>query len=220
MIQNIPLVALLLIGVTVLVSLNGFKNDSFFLKYHFLIHKIKAGEYFRLLTSGFLHVSTTHILFNMVTFYFFVNIVVDGLGNFPFLVLYFGSLLGGNIFAYLFHFNDPYYSAVGSSGAVTGVLFSALLLYPGIELMLFFIPIPIPGYLFGIGYMIYTLYGMKAQNDQIGHTAHFGGAIGGILITILFVPRVVFSSQLMLVILSITTLIAGTLIYRNQKKGL
>ena len=75
MIQNIPLVALLLIGVTVLVSLNGFKNDSFFLKYHFLIHKIKAGEYFRLLTSGFLHVSTTHILFNMVTFYFFVNIV-------------------------------------------------------------------------------------------------------------------------------------------------
>jgi len=86
--------------------------------------------------------------------------------------------------------------------------------------MLFFIPIPIPGYLFGIGYMIYTLYGMKAQNDQIGHTAHFGGAIGGILITILFVPQVVFSSQLMLVILSITTLIAGTLIYHNQKKGL
>jgi membrane associated rhomboid family serine protease len=86
--------------------------------------------------------------------------------------------------------------------------------------MLFFIPIPIPGYLFGIGYMIYTLYGMKTQKDQIGHTAHFGGAIGGILITMVFVPEVIYSSQLMLGILSVTTLIAGLLIYRNKQKGL
>jgi len=93
-------------------------------------------------------------------------------------------------------------------------------LYPSIELMLFFIPIPIPGYLFGIGYMIYTLYGMKTQKDQIGHTAHFGGAIGGILITMVFVPEVIYSSQLMLGILSVTTLIAGLLIYRNKQKGL
>jgi membrane associated rhomboid family serine protease len=156
----------------------------------------------------------------MFTFYFFVNIVVGGLGDFAFLALYFGSLLGGNVFAYVFHYNDPYYSAVGASGAVTGVLFSALLLYPSIELMLFFIPIPIPGYLFGIGYMIYTLYGMKTQKDQIGHTAHFGGAIGGILITMVFVPEVIYSSQLMLGILSVTTLIAGLLIYRNKQKGL
>jgi len=85
---------------------------------------------------------------------------------------------------------------------------------------LFFIPIPIPGYLFGIGYMIYTLYGMKTQKDQIGHTAHFGGAIGGILITMVLVPEVIYSSQLMLGILSVTTLIAGLLIYRNKQKGL
>ncbi|MDO7570385.1 MAG: rhomboid family intramembrane serine protease [Flavobacteriaceae bacterium] len=220
MIQNIPFVALLLIGATILVTIYGFKNDRFFLKHHFLISKIKEGEYYRLLTSGFLHVSTTHILFNMFTFYFFVNIVVGGLGDFAFLALYFGSLLGGNVFAYVFQYNDPYYSAVGASGAVTGVLFSALLLYPSIELMLFFIPIPIPGYLFGIGYMIYTLYGMKTQKDQIGHTAHFGGAIGGILITMVFVPEVIYSSQLMLGILSVTTLIAGLLIYRNKQKGL
>ena len=217
MIQNIPFVALLLIGITILVTITGFKNDVFFLNYHFLISKIKGGQYHRLLTSGFLHVSTTHLLFNMLTFYFFVNIVVGDLGDFPFLILYFGSLLGGNAFAYLFHYNDPYYSAVGASGAVTGVLFSALLLYPEIELMLFFIPIPIPGYLFGIGYILYTLYGMKAQKDQIGHTAHFGGALGGILITTAFVPEVVQSAQLMLGILSITTLIAGILIYRRQQ---
>jgi membrane associated rhomboid family serine protease len=83
--------------------------------------------------------------------------------------------------------------------------------------MLFFIPIPIPGYLFGIGYLIYTLYGMKTQNDQIGHTAHFGGALGGIIITIIFMPEVIYTSQLMLGILSLTTLAAGGILYKKQR---
>jgi len=96
------------------------------------------------------------------------------------------------------------------------VLFSALLLYPNLELMLFFIPIPIPGYLFGIGYLLYTLYGMKAQNDSIGHTAHFGGAVGGILVTLFFDFEVVFNSQLMLGVLTLTVLIAGFFLYRNK----
>ena len=100
---------------------------------------------------------------------------------------------------------------------MTGVLFSSLLLYPSIELMLFFIPIPIPGYVFGVGYILYTLYGMKAQNDNIGHTAHFGGAIGGILVTILFNFEVIYNSQLMLGVLSITTFFAGYILSRSQK---
>ena len=153
----------------------------------------------------------------MVTFYFFVNIVVGMLGTVSFLGLFLGSLLAGNFFAYYFHFKDSYYSAVGASGAVTGVLFSALLLYPNIELMLFLIPIPIPGYLFGIGYILYTLYGMKAQNDTIGHTAHFVGAIGGILITLLVKPKVLYSSILMLSILSLAVITAGVLLYRQQR---
>ena len=94
-------------------------------------------------------------------------------------------------------------------------MFSSLLLYPEIELFIFFIPIPIPGYIFGIGYIIYTLYGMKTQNDNIGHTAHFGGAIGGIVMTILFDFGVVFSSQLMLGVLLIVILFAGLLLYRK-----
>jgi membrane associated rhomboid family serine protease len=142
--------------------------------------------------------------------------VVTALGPLPLLLLYLGSLFTGNLFALAFHHNQLNYIAVGASGAVTGVLFSALLLYPGIELMLFFIPLPIPGYIFGIGYMIYTLYGMQAQNDNIGHTAHFGGAIGGIVMTILFEFEVIYTSQLMLGILSVTTLLAGVLLYRQR----
>ncbi len=216
MLQNIPPVGIFIIGLNILFSLIGFKNDIFFEKYRFHIGSIKAGDYYRLLSSGFLHVNTTHILFNMFTFYFFVNIVVGILGTNSFLLLFIGSLLAGNLFGYYFHYKDNYYSAVGASGAVTGVLFSALLLYPEIELMLFLIPIPIPGYLFGIVYLLYTLYGMKTQNDNIGHTAHFGGAIGGIVITLFLMPNVIYKSIFMLSILSFALIIAGVLLYRKQ----
>ena len=143
--------------------------------------------------------------------------MVGMLGTVSFLGLFLGSLLACNFFAYYFHFKDSYYSAVVASGAVTGVLFSALLLYPNIELMLFLIPIPIPGYLFGIGYILYTLYGMKAQNDTICHTAHFGGAIVGILITLFVKPEVLYSSILMLSILSLAVITSGVLLYRQQR---
>ena len=216
MLENIPPVGILIIVLNILFSLIGFKNYIFFEKYRFHIGSIKAGDYYRLLSSGFLHVNTTHILFNMFTFYFFVNIVVGILGTNSFLLLFIGSLLAGNLFGYYFHYKDNYYSAVGASGAVTGVLFSALLLYPEIELMLFLIPIPIPGYLFGIVYLLYTLYGMKTQNDNIGHTAHFGGAIGGIVITLFLIPNVIYKSVFMLSILSFALIIAGVLLYRKQ----
>ena len=216
MIQNIPLIGSIILAINIIISFIGFNNVQFFDKYRFEINGIRKGEYYRLLTSAFLHVNTTHLLFNMVTFYFFVAIVVTALGPIPLLLLYLGSLFTGNLFALAFHHNQLNYIAVGASGAVTGVLFSALLLYPGIELMLFFIPLPIPGYIFGIGYMIYTLYGMQAQNDNIGHTAHFGGAIGGIVMTILFEFEVIYTSQLMLGILSVTTLLAGVLLYRQR----
>ena len=215
MFSSLPIVATLIIISNLIFSFKGFKNDIFFNKYRFEVKKIKEGDLYRLISSGFLHVNTTHLLFNMVTFYFFVNIVIYELGSTLFLLLYFVSLFAGNFFAYKFHYNQPDYIAVGASGAVTGVLFSSLLLYPEIELFIFFIPIPIPGYIFGIGYIIYTLYGMKTQNDNIGHTAHFGGAIGGIVTTILFDFGVVFSSQLMLGVLLIVILFAGLLLYRK-----
>lgn len=215
MFSSLPIVATLIIVSNLIFSFKGFKNDIFFNKYRFEVKKIKEGDLYRLISSGFLHVNTTHLLFNMVTFYFFVNIVIYELGSTLFLLLYFVSLFAGNFFAYKFHYNQPDYIAVGASGAVTGVLFSSLLLYPEIELFIFFIPIPIPGYIFGIGYIIYTLYGMKTQNDNIGHTAHFGGAIGGIAMTILFDFGVVFSSQLMLGVLLIVILFAGLLLYRK-----
>ena len=86
-------------------------------------------------------------------------------------------------------------------------MYSAILIEPSMSLYLFFIPIPIPAYLFGIGYLLYSIYGMKAKNDNIGHTAHFGGAIGGYLITLLKEPTMIIDNTFMVVLLAIPIII-------------
>lgn len=106
----------------------------------------------------------------------------------------------------IFHKNDYSYRAVGASGAVTGVLYSAILLRPDQDLWIYAI-IPIPGYLFGILYLLYSIYGMKAKNDNIGHTAHFGGAVGGYLITLIKEPSLMADHSLMTILLAIPILI-------------
>ena len=179
---------------------------SFFRKYEFHIGSIRSGEQLRMLSSGFLHVDMTHLIFNMLTLYFFAPVVIGYLGNFSFILIYFGSLVFGSLLTMVFHKNDYSYRAVGASGAVTGVLYSAILLKPDMMLGIFFI-IPMPAYIFGILYLLYSIYGMKAKNDNIGHTAHFGGAMGGYLITLVMNPQLLFEHTLMVVLLSIPIVI-------------
>ena len=216
MLESFPLVGAIILIINILSSIVGFRDRRFFESYSFEIKKIRKGEYYRLLTSGFLHVNTPHLIFNMVTLYFFVSFVTYSLGGLSFLILYFASLIIGNLLTLIIHFNQPNYSAVGASGAVTGILFSSLLLFPSIELMIFFIPVPIPGYIFGIGYILYTIYGIGTQNDNIGHSAHFGGAVGGVILTLFYDFDVVYNSKLMLSILCLTTLVAGFLFYGKK----
>ena len=200
-------VLLVIMAITALVSFKGFGDLAFFRKYEFHIGSIRAGEQYRMVTSAFLHADIGHLAFNMLTLYFFAPVVYNYLGNFSFVVVYFGSLIAGSLLTLLFHKNDYSYRAIGSSGAVIGVLYSAILLQPDMNLYLFFIPIPIPAYLFGIGYLLYSIYGMKSKNDNIGHTAHFGGAIGGYVITILKQPQMLTDNILMVVILAIPIII-------------
>ena len=129
------------------------------------------------------------------------------MGTPSFLMVYLGSLLCGNLLTLQFHKDEYHYRAVGASGAVTGILYSAILLNPDMNLFLFFIPIPIPAYIFGIGYLLYSIYGMKSRNDNIGHTAHFGGAIGGYLITLFKEPQMLTENTLMVILLAIPIII-------------
>ena len=105
--------------------------------------------------------------------------------------------------------NEPYYSAVGASGAVVGVIFAAICTNPNMRVGLLFLPEStyLPGYVFGIGYLLYSIYGMKNRLGNIGHTAHFGGAVGGFLATLLIKPSVIEESPLTLVLLALPIII-------------
>ncbi|WP_299886182.1 rhomboid family intramembrane serine protease [uncultured Lacinutrix sp.] len=205
--MDINIITLVIIGANVLASIKGFNDFSFFEKYKFSVGAINRGEKIRMVSSGFLHVNPQHLFFNMFSLYFFAPVVVRTLGEMNFLIIYLGSLLLGNILSYYFHKNEYHYTAVGASGAVMGIIYSAILLQPGMSLYLFFIPIPIPAYVFGIGYLLYSIYGMKARNDNIGHDAHFGGAIGGYILTLLLATWLFQSSFTMIILLAIPIVI-------------
>lgn len=202
--MNTVLIAIIVVNV--LISYKGFNDLSFFRKYEFHVGSIRAGEQIRMLSSGFLHADMTHLIFNMLTLWFFAPVVISYLGDFSFGLIYFGSLIFGSLLTMVFHKNDYGYRAVGASGAVTGVLYSAILLQPDMMLGIFFV-IPMPAYIFGILYLLYSIYGMKAKNDNIGHTAHFGGAVGGYLITLLKEPTLLVDHTLMVILLAIPIVI-------------
>ncbi|MFI2743465.1 rhomboid family intramembrane serine protease [Zhouia sp. PK063] len=205
--NHLELVTIIVIVANALVSIKGFNDFSFFERYKFNIGAIKRGEQVRMITSGFLHADLGHLIVNMFTLYFFASVVINYLSDTKFLIVYFVSLLAGNLLSLFIHKDEYHYSAVGASGAVTGVLYAAILLYPEMHIGFLFIPLPIPAYVFGILYLLYSIYGMKRRNDNIGHTAHFGGAIGGLLVTILFYPEVVIEHPLMVILLAIPIII-------------
>jgi|SRR5210317_1286720 len=213
--MGIDFITILIIVANIVISLKGFNDFSFFEKYKFNIGGLKRGENIRYLSSGFLHVDQMHLFFNMFTLYFFADEVIAYLGQFYFILIYFGSLLVGNLLSNYFHKDEYYYSAVGASGAVTGILYSAILLEPNMSLYMFFIPIAIPGYIFGIGYLLYSIYGMKNKLGNIGHDAHFGGAIGGYIITLALRPTLLIDNLLMVILLAVPIFI----LYGMHKTG-
>jgi membrane associated rhomboid family serine protease len=198
--MNIPLLAI--IAINALVSFKGFNDKEFFRKYEFHIGSIRSGQQYRMFTSAFLHADIMHLGLNMFTLFIFAPIVIYGLGVAGFFLAYFVSLIAGSLLTLYFHKNDYWYKAIGASGAVMGVLFAAILLQPDMTINFF-----IPGYIFGIFYLLFSIYGMKAKNDNIGHTAHFGGAIGGYAVTLIRVPEILFQETFVVVMLAIPIII-------------
>lgn len=155
----------------------------------------KKGEWYRLLTAVFVHVSILHLLFNAVTLFFFGRALERYFSYFFgksywlwYLALFLLSAIGGQLFNLWRHKENPYFRSVGASGGVVGVLFSFILLSPDAKLYLFFIPVPIPAYLFALGFVAYSVYGMYTQKGRVDHAAHLGGGLIGVLFTLLAVP--------------------------------
>jgi membrane associated rhomboid family serine protease len=182
---------LLVIGVTVLFSALAFHNPALERKYIFNPESILAHkEYYRLVTPALLHAGWGHLIWNMVSLYFFAPAIELRAGWAQFLFIYLGSVIGGNLLALFVHRHHQYF-AYGASGGVCGIIFAHILLFPGTYIRFFFVPVPIPGWLYAIGFMVFSFFSMKRGLGNIGHDAHLGGAIIGLLIAAGLNPEIV-----------------------------
>ena len=210
-------ILLIVIVITCITSYIGFQNPEIFQKYKFEVLSIqRRKEYVRLISSGFLHGDWMHLFFNMLTLYFFGPVAIYGFGIPGFLIIYLGSIILGNLFCLLVYKNSPFYSAIGASGGVSGVLFAAVALAPK-EIEVNFLP----GYLFGALYFGYSVYMMlnPRMNDNIGHAAHLGGAFFGLVYAVAIFPQMAIHNALYLGIMSLPLIYLAYQIFVKKRIG-
>ncbi len=186
-------VTLVIIAFTSLISIQGFSKYAVIdrLK-HFPAKMAANGEYYRLLTSGFVHADWVHLLINMFVLYSFGSVIESYIlnafgvmeGRIIFLVLYMLNIILANVPTAIRYKHNPGFSSIGASGAVSGMVFIFILLDPWARLYLFLI-IPIPAIIAGAGYLIYSSYAASHEHGRLDHAAHFAGAISGMLMIIL-----------------------------------
>lgn len=186
----------LIIGFTALISIMAFSNQEIFVKMkHWPYQEKRRGEWHRWLTSGFLHADWMHLIFNMLTLYFFgryvevwFTVLFPGVGQFVYLLFYLVAIVAVSSATFQKYKDSPSYASIGASGAVAAVLFASILLNPTIGIRMFFIPIPIPGFIFGILYLWYSSYEAQRARDNIDHMAHFFGAVFGFFFPLILKP--------------------------------
>lgn len=189
-------ITLLIIGVTAIVSFMAFNDRNLFNRLmHYPYEESRRGEYYRWITCGFLHADYGHLFMNMITLYFFGGFVeawfkdyFPMVGPLLYLVFYLLSIAAAASSTYFKHRDNQGFASIGASGATAAVLFASILLNPTIGILLFFIPIPIPGFIFGILYLVYSTYAERQGRDNINHAAHFFGAVFGFLFLLILQP--------------------------------
>ena len=191
----------IIIGLTVAISAYAWSNDKLMESWIMQPYVMaRSGQWYRLLTSGFLHADWAHLLFNMFAFYSFGPVVLatlsagygQGLGLGLFLLLYLGGIITSDLPTYFRHRDDRGYRSLGASGGVSSVLFASVLLFPvnsnGGGIIIFPIPFPIQPFLFGFLYLAYSWYMGRRRGDNINHDAHFYGALYGVVLLLALIP--------------------------------
>ncbi len=164
-------------------------NRELFAK--FVLHPysmIRNGYWYQIITSGFIHNDYMHLIFNMMTFYFFAFNLEMRVGSFAFAAIYFISMVVADLPTIIKNKDNYNYSSVGASGAIAGILFSFIIFAPNMKISLMFIPIGIPSPIFAILYLVYCHFGDRYAQDNVNHSAHLYGAVTGLLITIFLFP--------------------------------
>ncbi|MBC7384448.1 MAG: rhomboid family intramembrane serine protease [Bacteroidia bacterium] len=188
---------IVIVIITAIISMLAFNNSNLTNKIIFDPYQIKrSNEFYRFITGGFIHADWIHLAVNMFVLYSFGSIVEQyynyffgSSGLLMYGLLYLSSIAAASASSYYKHQNDPGYRALGASGAVSAVLFASVLFQPTQIIRLYGI-IPIPGYIGAILYLVYSQYAAKHSRDNIGHEAHFYGAIYGVVFTLMFKPSV------------------------------
>ena len=187
---------LVIIGITVLISIAAFRNDDLFYKYRFNAYQItKRKQWYRIFTYGFLHADWEHLIVNMIVLFSFglslekhFSEVFHSSGVWYFTLLYFSSIIISTLYDLRKHREHYHYNAVGASGATSAIVFAAIFFAPHERLYLFF-AVPIRGFIFALAYLFYSYYMSRKNIDNIGHSAHFYGALFGFLFPIIIKPE-------------------------------
>jgi membrane associated rhomboid family serine protease len=184
-------VASLIFAITLIVSVTAFYNQSLYGKLMLHPYNVSRGHYvYTIITSGFIHKDIMHLAFNMISFYYFAFALEAQIGHWQFALLYMVSLILSDMPSVLKHRENYSYYSLGASGAISAVVFGAILYYPTARMGIILLPVQIPAYIFGILYLVYCSYASKYSRDNINHDAHLYGALSGLLITILLNPPV------------------------------
>jgi len=184
----------LIMASVVVMSLLGWASKSVKRALILTPYRVRAnGEVHRLLTGAWLHADLTHLLVNMVSLYFFAGPSIQALGAVRFAILYVSAAVVAFIPSAIRYMNKPRYATLGASGAVSAVMFSAILLHPTRKVQFLFFPFPIPAAIFGVGYLAYSVWHAYGDPDNVNHDAHFTGALYGALFTYLLEPEAVTS---------------------------
>jgi membrane associated rhomboid family serine protease len=189
---NMAPVASFIFAITIITSLLTFSNEDWYGKLMLHPYSVyRRKNVFTLLTSGLIHKDWMHLIFNMLSYYFFAFQLEAMVGHWQFGLLYIASLILSDLPSVAKHKEDYWYHSLGASGAVSAVIFSFIMYQPMSMMMIIPIPIPIPAILFGILYLVYCTYASKYSRDNINHDAHLFGALSGVAITIILTPKIV-----------------------------
>jgi membrane associated rhomboid family serine protease len=211
---SFPIVTIGVMVFTLYWSYRGFKSTGFRDRYIFSpIRILWDRQYYRLLSCGFLHFNWLHLIFNMLSLYSVAALIETVFGIHVFLLIYLGSIVGGSLLSLCLHRNHHSYLALGASGGVCGVIFAFIFLFPGGWIYFFFIPLP--SWLYAILFILASFFGLRTQLGNIGHDAHLGGAIVGLLITTALRPIIVVQSPVLYAIVMGLSTALFIHLYRN-----
>ncbi len=180
--------AFIIFAVNIVVSLYALYGKNSLL-YKFLLRPydvVQNNRWHLIITSGFLHGDLTHLLFNMISFFFFAFQLEAIIGTANFLIVYFGCLILSDIPTIIKHKDNYDYGSLGASGAISGVIFGSILFYPLSTIYIFFFPLP--ALAFAVLFLLYGWWASRRGMDFINHSAHNWGAVSGILLTLLVYP--------------------------------